>query len=61
MEKVLYTIDELTGLITAVALLRPSRSVFDVTVGTAATQTFSSVSALDLTLTDHPLIIEVVP
>ena len=32
MEKVLYTIDELTGLITAVALLRPSRSVFDVTV-----------------------------
>lgn len=29
MEKVLYTIDELTGLITATALVRPSRSVLD--------------------------------
>jgi len=29
MEKVLYTIDELTGLITAVALMRPSKSIFD--------------------------------
>ena len=29
MEQVLYTIDELTGLITAVALLRPSKSLFD--------------------------------
>lgn len=28
-EKVLYTIDELTGLVTATALLRPSRSVMD--------------------------------
>ena len=28
-EKVLYTIDELTGLVTATALLRPSRSVLD--------------------------------
>ena len=27
MEKVLYTIDELTGLITATALVRPSRSI----------------------------------
>lgn len=29
MELVLYTIDELTGLITAAALMRPSRSVMD--------------------------------
>ena len=29
LEKVLYTIDELTGLITAVALIRPSKSVMD--------------------------------
>lgn len=29
MEKVLYTIDELTGLVTATALVRPSRSVLD--------------------------------
>ena len=31
MEKVLYTIDELTGLITATALMRPSRSLMDLT------------------------------
>lgn len=31
MEKVLYTIDELTGLIAATALLRPSHSVMDLT------------------------------
>lgn len=29
MEKVLYTIDELTGLINAAALMRPSRSILD--------------------------------
>ncbi len=29
LEKVLYTIDELTGLVTATALMRPSRSVLD--------------------------------
>jgi len=29
MEKVLFTIDELTGLITATALMRPSRSLMD--------------------------------
>jgi len=29
MEKVLFTIDELTGLITACAIMRPSRSVLD--------------------------------
>lgn len=32
MEKVLYTIDELTGLITATALMRPSKSILDMTV-----------------------------
>ncbi len=31
MEKVLYTIDELTGLITATALMRPSKSIMDLT------------------------------
>jgi predicted hydrolase (HD superfamily) len=29
MEKVLYTIDELTGLIVATVLMRPSRSIMD--------------------------------
>lgn len=29
MEKVLYTVDELTGLITATVLMRPSRSILD--------------------------------
>jgi len=32
MEKVLYTIDELTGLISATAILRPSKSLFDLNV-----------------------------
>ena len=32
MEKVLYAVDELTGLVTTSALVRPSRSVMDLTV-----------------------------
>ena len=32
MEKVLYTIDELTGLVTAAVLVRPSRSILDLEV-----------------------------
>lgn len=32
MEKVLYTIDELTGLITATALMRPSKNILDMEV-----------------------------
>jgi len=32
LEKVLYTIDELTGLVTATALMRPSKSVLDTEV-----------------------------
>ncbi|NLM46172.1 MAG: HDIG domain-containing protein [Firmicutes bacterium] len=32
MEKVLYTIDELTGLIAATALMRPSKSIMDTEV-----------------------------
>ncbi|MFZ7112512.1 MAG: HD domain-containing protein [Desulfatiglandales bacterium] len=31
LEKVLYTIDELTGLIAAAALIRPSKSILDLT------------------------------
>jgi putative nucleotidyltransferase with HDIG domain len=32
MEKVLFTIDELTGLVTASVLVRPSKSIFDLEV-----------------------------
>lgn len=32
MEKVLYTVDELTGLVAATALVRPSKSIMDVRV-----------------------------
>jgi predicted hydrolase (HD superfamily) len=30
MEKTVFAVDELTGLITAVALVRPSKSIFEV-------------------------------
>jgi predicted hydrolase (HD superfamily) len=33
MEKVLYTVDELTGLVTASVLIRPSRSILDLEIG----------------------------
>ena len=36
MEKVLYAIDELTGLVTAAALVRPSKSVLDMKVKSVA-------------------------
>ena len=32
LEKVLYTIDELTGLVNATAIMRPSKSVLDLNV-----------------------------
>ena len=32
MEKILFTIDELTGLITAAVLVRPSKSIMNLTV-----------------------------
>jgi len=32
MEKILYTIDELTGLVTTAVLVRPSKSILDLTV-----------------------------
>lgn len=33
MEKVLYTVDELTGMVTASVLIRPSRSILDLEIG----------------------------
>jgi hypothetical protein len=35
-------------------------NVYDVTTGTTAVQTLSNVSSVPLTLTDHPMIIEVI-
>ncbi len=36
MEKVLYAVDELTGLVTTTVLVRPSRSVLDIPISRAA-------------------------
>jgi hypothetical protein len=36
----------------------PTVTVYDPTVGTAATQTLANVSSVPLTLGDHPVILE---
>jgi len=67
LKKTLYACDEVTGLITAVALVRPSRSILDLTVasvkkkwknprfaaGADRQQIASSVQALNIDLWDH--------
>ncbi len=35
-------------------------NIYDPTVGASRTKTFSNVSSIALTLTDHPLIVEVI-
>lgn len=67
LRKTLYACDEVTGLITAVALVRPSRSILDLTVtsvkkkwkdlrfaaGADRQQIASAAQALDIDLWDH--------
>ncbi len=67
LRKTLYACDEVTGLITAVALVRPSRSILDLTVtsvkkkwkdlrfaaGADRQQIASAAQALEIDLWDH--------
>jgi len=38
---------------------RPMVKVYDPTTGTAPTQTLSAVSSVPLTLSDHPVVLEI--